>query len=97
MIKLIASRWRGKVLGAHIVGASAGDLIAEFALAMQHGITVDQIARTVHVYPTLALGNRRAADQSYARFLKPGLIKWIMRLRGLRGTVPPRRQPGELL
>jgi pyruvate/2-oxoglutarate dehydrogenase complex dihydrolipoamide dehydrogenase (E3) component len=59
-IKLISTS-RGKLLGAHIVGPAAGESINELALAMQHGLSLAQLARTTHVYPTLALAIQQAA------------------------------------
>ena len=51
--KLISERGSGKVLGVHIVGAHATDLIAEGGLAVQNGLTVEQVASTIHAHPTL--------------------------------------------
>lgn len=53
----------GRILGAHIVGPKAGDLIHELALAMQAGIGIGAISQLVHAYPTLAEGIQRTADQ----------------------------------
>ncbi len=44
----------GRILGIHLVGAHATDLIAEGTLAIQHGMTVNDIAATIHAHPTLA-------------------------------------------
>jgi dihydrolipoamide dehydrogenase len=51
--KLISERTTGRILGVHIVGAHATDLIAEGGLAVQNGLTVDQVAATIHAHPTL--------------------------------------------
>jgi dihydrolipoamide dehydrogenase len=51
--KLISERTTGRVLGVHIVGAHATDLIAEGGLAVQNGLTVEQVAATIHAHPTL--------------------------------------------
>ena len=51
----------GKVLGVHILGPHAGDLIAEAALAMQVGATAQDIADTIHAHPTLPEAMREAA------------------------------------
>lgn len=74
MVKVIADS-RGRILGASILGANAGDMIAEYALAMRNGLRLSQIADTVHPYPTFALGNRQAADEWYRRKLKPLLLR----------------------
>ena len=51
----------GKVLGVHIMGPRAGDLIAEAALAMRLGATAAQIADTIHAHPTLPEAMMEAA------------------------------------
>lgn len=61
-VKLVA-RKRGTLLGATIVGPAAGDLINELALAMRQGLTLDAIAATTHVYPTLALALQQTAGK----------------------------------
>jgi dihydrolipoamide dehydrogenase len=52
--KLVADQNTGKILGVHIVGPHATDLIAEATLAMQMGGTVEDVAATIHAHPTLA-------------------------------------------
>ena len=84
MIKVLVGH-RGKILGATILGANAGEMIAEYALAMKNGLTVANIADTIHAYPTYALGNRQAADKWYTNKLTPGLIRtlqFVFRYRG---------------
>ena len=61
MFKLVADAATGKVLGAHIAGAHATDLIAEAALALRMGASVQDIAGTIHAHPTLAEGLYEAA------------------------------------
>ncbi len=50
-----------RILGATIVGEHAGDLLAEFVLAMKHGLGLNKILGTIHTYPTLAEANKYAA------------------------------------
>ncbi|MFQ5769218.1 MAG: hypothetical protein ACE5HX_01680 [bacterium] len=66
----------GKLLGAHVAGAQAGEIINEYALAMKNGLKLSKISDTIHPYPTMLLGARRAADQYYIRLHK----KWMSRL-----------------
>lgn len=80
-VKVLADP-RGKVLGATIVGAHAGESIHEFALAMRHGLDLAAVSGLIHAYPTLALANRRAADN----FMKGKLdgpagtlLRWLAR------------------
>lgn len=52
--KIIASRTNGRLLGLHLIGAQATDLIAEGVLALHHGVTLAELAATIHAHPTLA-------------------------------------------
>ncbi|HMK64247.1 MAG TPA: dihydrolipoyl dehydrogenase [Thermodesulfobacteriota bacterium] len=52
--KIVSDQGTGKILGVHIAGPHATDLIAEGTLAMQLGATVEALARTIHAHPTLA-------------------------------------------
>jgi dihydrolipoamide dehydrogenase len=60
-LKILADAKTGEVLGAHIIGAHATDLIAEAALAMSLESTVEEIAQTIHAHPTLAEGMMECA------------------------------------
>jgi len=62
--KVIADANSGMILGVHIVGAHAADLIHEAAIAMQLGATVSQVADTIHAHPTLAEGMMEAAEDA---------------------------------
>lgn len=60
--KLLFSKKTHKIIGAQIVGPSAGDLIAELALAIDNGLTAKQIAATIHPHPTLSETTMMAAE-----------------------------------
>ena len=60
--KIIAEAGSDRIIGAHIVGAHASDLIHEVAVAMRTGLTVKDIAETIHAHPTLAEGLREACE-----------------------------------
>jgi dihydrolipoamide dehydrogenase len=60
--KVIVDAITGKILGVHIVGAHAADLIHEAALAMQMGMTAAQAAGMIHAHPTLAEGMLEALE-----------------------------------
>jgi pyruvate/2-oxoglutarate dehydrogenase complex dihydrolipoamide dehydrogenase (E3) component len=64
-IKLILTGKKDHIVGAHLVGAHAGELLGELALAMRHGLTAQQIASTIHAYPTLATGVQQATFEAY--------------------------------
>jgi len=61
-IKIIAEKSSDKILGAHIIGPHASDLIHEFAVAMHGGLKVKDIAETIHAHPTLSEGLMEAAE-----------------------------------
>ena len=60
-VKILADKKTDKVLGVHIVGPDAGNLIAELALAMEFGASSEDIARTCHAHPTLTEAVKEAA------------------------------------
>jgi dihydrolipoyl dehydrogenase len=60
-VKILADRATDRVLGAHIIGANAGDLIAEIVLGMEFGTAAEDIARTCHAHPTLNEAIKEAA------------------------------------
>ncbi|MEW6359503.1 MAG: dihydrolipoyl dehydrogenase [Planctomycetota bacterium] len=62
MFKLIGDAQTGELLGAHIVGAHASDMIAELALAIKLEATIEEIAETIHAHPTLSEGVMEAAE-----------------------------------
>ncbi len=55
----------GRILGGHIIGPEAGNYIGEVVLAMRKNVPIGELSQTVHVYPTLAQANQRAADNYY--------------------------------
>jgi dihydrolipoamide dehydrogenase len=61
LVKMICDRDSGRVLGVHIMGPHATDMIAEGALAIQSGATAEDLARTIHAHPTLPEAVREAA------------------------------------
>jgi dihydrolipoamide dehydrogenase len=60
-VKILADRATDRVLGVHIIGADAGNMIAEAAIAMEFGAAAEDIARTCHAHPTLTEAVREAA------------------------------------
>jgi dihydrolipoamide dehydrogenase len=67
IVKLIGDADTDLLLGAHIVGPGAGDLIAEMTLAMEMGATLEDIAATQHPHPTLAEGLMEAAEHAHGK------------------------------
>ena len=84
MAKIITSP-RGRILGASIVGPHAGELIAEYALAIDRRLSLSAVSKVIHIYPTLAQINRQVADQRLRESLTSNKKRWLKRLFGLRG------------
>jgi pyruvate/2-oxoglutarate dehydrogenase complex dihydrolipoamide dehydrogenase (E3) component len=81
MVKLITDR-KGKILGGHILGHGAGNLIGEVALAMKHGIPAGKLGNTIHAYPTYPEAIKQAAEGYYkSRFRGPirTIARWFAR------------------
>lgn len=74
---------RGKILGAHVIGPHAGEVIHELALAMQENIKLSKIAGLVHAYPSYSQINKRVAGQYFSSRLYSDktrkLVKFIHR------------------
>jgi len=66
-IKLILAGKKEEIVGAHIVGPNAGELLGEMTLAMQHNMTINDIYNTIHAYPTMATGIQQAAFEAYLK------------------------------
>ena len=79
-LKLI-TRDGDRIVGAHIIGPGAGELIHEYALAMQAGLPTSSIADTVHAYPTLSEINRFAALQSHDAWLSGYRVQGARQLK----------------
>ena len=77
-IKILIAR--GRVAGASLVGAHAGELIHELALAMQVKAKAGDISRLIHAYPTLSQIHRRAINARYAPRLYSGKARLLARL-----------------
>ena len=60
-VKVLTPPGKDRILGATIVGPEAGNLVAEFVLAMKHGLGLNKLLGTIHVYPTLMEANKYAA------------------------------------
>jgi len=62
-IKVLTVPGKDRILGVTIVGVHAGDLLAEYVLAMKHGLGLNKILGTIHAYPTLAETNKYVAGE----------------------------------
>jgi pyruvate/2-oxoglutarate dehydrogenase complex dihydrolipoamide dehydrogenase (E3) component/uncharacterized membrane protein YdjX (TVP38/TMEM64 family) len=62
-VKVLTVPGKDKILGVTIAGAHAGELLAEYVLAMRHGLGLNKILSTIHTYPTMAEANKYAAGE----------------------------------
>ncbi len=76
-VKVLTRPGKDKILGVTIVGDHAGDLIAEFVLAMKHGIGLNKILGTIHIYPTMAEANKYVAGVWKRKHAPQGVLKWL--------------------
>ncbi|WP_078483840.1 FAD-dependent oxidoreductase [Solemya pervernicosa gill symbiont] len=84
VVKVLTVPGKDKILGVTIVGSHAGDLIAEFVMAMKHGLGLNKILGTIHIYPTLAEANKYVAG-NWKRAHKPeALLNWVERFHTWR-------------
>ena len=63
MVKVLGEKGTNKILGVHFLGSVAGELINEAVLAMEHGATCEDVARTCHAHPTVAEAFKGANQQ----------------------------------
>ncbi|MGV8988364.1 MAG: dihydrolipoyl dehydrogenase family protein [Cypionkella sp.] len=75
-VKVLTVPGKDRILGVTLVGEHAGDLIAEFVQAMKHGLGLNKILGTIHIYPTLAEANKYAAGEWRRAHVQP----WVLRL-----------------
>src|SRR5690606_9003367 len=78
-VKVLTAPGSDRILGVTIVGNHAGDLIAEYVLAMKHKLGLNKILGTIHIYPTLAEANKFAAGEWKKAHAPQGLLKLVER------------------
>ncbi len=78
-VKVLTVPGKDRILGVTIVGEHAGDLLAEFVLAMKHGLGLNKILGTIHIYPTLAEANKYAAGEWKRAHAPQKLLAWVER------------------
>jgi len=84
MIKVLTVPNKDKILGVTIVGEHAGDLIAEYVMAMKQNIGLNKILGTIHIYPTMAEANKYVAG-NWKRAHKPEkILQWLKRFHTMR-------------
>jgi len=89
LVKVLTEPGKDKILGVTIVGHHAGELIAEFVTAMTHGLGLEKILNTIHIYPTLTEANKYVAGNWKKAHKPERVLNWLDRLhrwRRHRGT-----------
>lgn len=83
-VKVITPKGKDKVLGVTIVGHHAGELIAEYVLAMKYNLGLNKILGTIHLYPSFAEANKFVAGNWKREHQPHGLLKWVERFHTWR-------------
>lgn len=78
-VKVLTEPGKDRILGATIVGAHAGEMLPEFVLAMKHGLGLNKLLGTIHVYPTFSEANKFAAGEWKKAHQPEGALRWAER------------------
>ncbi|MDP1770805.1 MAG: FAD-dependent oxidoreductase [Methylobacter sp.] len=84
LVKVLTAPGKDRILGVTIVGEQAGELIAEFVLAMKHNIGLNKLLGTIHIYPTLSEANKYAAGVWKRNHASKGLLWCVARYHDWR-------------
>jgi pyruvate/2-oxoglutarate dehydrogenase complex dihydrolipoamide dehydrogenase (E3) component len=79
LVKVLTVPGKDRILGVTIAGEHAGDLIAEFVTAMRHGLGLNKILGTIHIYPTLIEANKYAAGNWKRAHAPARILTWLGR------------------
>lgn len=83
-VKVLTVPGKDRILGVTIVGEHASDLLAEFVLAMKHGLGLNKILGTIHTYPTWSEANKYAAGEWKRAHAPQLLLKWVEKFHAKR-------------
>lgn len=84
MVKVLTVPGKDKILGVTIVGANAGELIAEYVLAMKHNLGLNKVLGTIHIYPTMSEANKYVAGEWKRAHQPETVLKWVKRYHAWR-------------
>ena len=84
LVKVLTVPGKDKILGVTIVGEHAGDLIAEYVLAMKYKLGLNKILGTIHIYPTLAESNKYVAGEWKRAHQPETVLKWVEKYHSWR-------------
>ena len=78
-VKVLTVPGKDTILGVTIVGSHSAELLAEFVLAMRHGLGLNKIMSTIHTYPTMSEANKYAAGEWKRAHQPRRLLEWVRR------------------
>ena len=85
-IKLVLAGKKDEIVGVHMVGARAGEMLGEMALAMQNNLALNDVYNTIHAYPTMSSGIQQAFFEAYlegtAAASNRKIVRTVLNLRG---------------
>jgi len=84
VVKVLTVPGKDRILGVTIVGEHAGDLIAEYVLAMKNKLGLNKILGTIHIYPTLSEANKYAAGEWKRAHQPERVLSWLKRFHAWR-------------
>jgi pyruvate/2-oxoglutarate dehydrogenase complex dihydrolipoamide dehydrogenase (E3) component/uncharacterized membrane protein YdjX (TVP38/TMEM64 family) len=84
LVKVLTVPGKDRILGATIVGEHAGELVTEFILAMRHGLGLNRILGTIHIYPTFSEAGKYAAGAWKRAHAPRRLLEWVGRYHAWR-------------
>jgi pyruvate/2-oxoglutarate dehydrogenase complex dihydrolipoamide dehydrogenase (E3) component len=83
-VKVLTVPGKDKILGVTIVGSNAAELLAEYVLAMKHGLGLNKILGTIHTYPTMSEANKYVAGEWKRAHQPTKLLVWVKRFHDWR-------------
>ena len=83
-VKVLTQQGKDKILGVTLVGPHSGDLIAEFVLAMKHGLGMNKLLGTIHIYPTMTEANKFAAGNWKKAHAPETVLGWLQKFHQWR-------------
>lgn len=83
-VKVLTAPGKDRILGVCIAGSHSGELLAEFVLAMKHGLGLNKVLGTIHTYPTWAEANKYAAGEWKKAHAPEAAMKWLQRYHDWR-------------
>jgi pyruvate/2-oxoglutarate dehydrogenase complex dihydrolipoamide dehydrogenase (E3) component len=83
-VKVLTVPGKNRILGVTLVGEHAGELLAEFVLAMKHGLGLNKILGTIHIYPTMAEANKYVAGVWKRAHAPERVLAWLGRYHSWR-------------